>query len=137
MRVRGIELKGNEAKLAVVEKTAQEINHIGVATKKTPLVDSDCCIQVNSFKDTFESFCRDNSIDKVVIKKRQKKGTYAGGVDTFKMEGVIQISNISEVILILPQSIAAINKKHDIKIPGELNKYQHTACLTCIAGEDQ
>jgi hypothetical protein len=105
--------------------------------KKIPLVDGDCCIQVKSFKETFESFCLDNSIDKVIIKKRGKKGEYAGGPDTFKMEGIIQVSNVPNVVLISPQSIAAMQKKHDIEIPVALNKYQHTAFFTCVAGVDK
>jgi len=134
MRICGIELKGNEARLAVVEVTDHRIDHVGLATKKIPLVDGDCSIQVKSFKDTFESFCRENSIDKVVIKKRGKKGEYAGGPDTFKLEGVIQVSNVPEVTLISPQSIAAMQKKNPVDFPDDLNKYQHNAFLTCIAG---
>ena len=114
MRICGVELKGSEARLAVVKKTEEGIQHVGLATKKIPLVDGDSCIQVKSFKETFESFCRDNSIDKVVIKKRGKKGEYAGGADTFKMEGIIQVSNVSEVVLVSPQAIAAMQKKHEI-----------------------
>lgn len=131
MRICGIELKGSEAILAVVETSDHGIELVNSGTKKIPLVDGDCCIQVKSFKDTFESFCRDNAIEKVVIKKRGKKGEYAGGADTFKMEGIIQVSNVQEVILVSPQSIAAKQKKNKIEIPGDLNKYQHSAFLAC------
>lgn len=137
MRICGIELKGSEARLAVVETTEDGIAHISIATRKIPLGDADSCIQVKSFKETFESFCLDNSIEKVVIKKRGKKGEYAGGPDTFKMEGIIQVSNVPEVVLISPQTIAAVQKKHNIDIPEDLNKYQHTAFLTGFAGVDQ
>jgi hypothetical protein len=36
MRICGIELKGSEARLAVVEKTDQGIEHVAIATKKNP-----------------------------------------------------------------------------------------------------
>ncbi|MFQ2546218.1 DUF3010 family protein [Aeromonas caviae] len=133
MRICGIELKGSEAILAVVETSVHGIDLVDIGTKKIPLVDGDCCIQVKSFKETFESFCRDNAIEKVVIKKRGKKGEFAGGADTFKMEGIIQVSNVQEVILVSPQSIAAKQKKNGIEFPAGLNKYQQTAFLTCIA----
>lgn len=137
MRICGIELKGSEARLALVQKTDQGIDHVSIATKKIPLVDGECCVQVKSFKETFESFCRENSVDKVVIKKRGKKGEYAGGADTFKMEGIIQVSDAPNIILISPQSISSMQKKADIEIPDELNKYQHTAYLASIAGADK
>jgi hypothetical protein len=134
MRICGIELKGSEARLAVVIKTEDGFEHVNVATKKIPLGDGECSIQAKSFMDTFESFCRDNSIELVCIKKRGKKGEYAGGPDTFKMEGIIQVSNVPAVKLISPQTISAMQKRGDITIPGELNKYQHSAYLTSIAG---
>lgn len=137
MRICGIELKGSEAILALVEKTEHGVNHVSIATKKIPLVNGECCVQVKSFQETFESFCRDNLVEKVIIKKRGKKGEYAGGADTFKMEGIIQVSDAPNVILISPQSISAMQKKHDIEIPEELNKYQHTAYLASVAGIDK
>ena len=70
----------------------------------------------------------------ICIKKRGKKGEYAGGPDTFKMEVIIQVSNVPEVSLISPQSIAAMQKRKEIAIPDALNKYQHSAYLTGIAG---
>ncbi|PKF81097.1 DUF3010 domain-containing protein [Vibrio sp. vnigr-6D03] len=137
MRICGIELKGSEARLALVQKTAQGIDHVSIATKKIPLVDGECSVQVKSFKETFESFCRENLVDKVVIKKRGKKGEYAGGADTFKMEGIIQVSDAPNVILISPQSISSMQKKADIEIPDQLNKYQHTAYLASVVGADK
>lgn len=134
MKICGVELKGSEARLAVVKKTDKGFEHVDVATKKIPLVDGECSIQAKSFMDTFESFCRDNAIEMICIKKRGKKGEYAGGPDTFKMEGIIQVSNVPEVSLISPQSIAAMQKREEIEIPDELNKYQHSAYLTGIAG---
>ena len=134
MRICGVELKGSEARLAVIRKTEDGVEHVNVATKKIPLGDGECSIQTKSFMDTFESFCRDNTIELVCIKKRGKKGEYAGGPDTFKMEGIIQVSNVPEVMLISPQTISAMQKRENIAIPDELNKYQHSAYLTSIAG---
>ncbi|MDP2505830.1 DUF3010 family protein [Oceanobacter sp. 3_MG-2023] len=134
MKICGIELKGSDARLAVIKKTDQGFEHCDVATKKIPLGDGECSIQAKSFMDTFESFCRDNAIDLICIKKRGKKGEYAGGPDTFKMEGIIQVSNVPAVSLISPQSIAAMQKREEVTIPDELNKYQHSAYLTAITG---
>ncbi|EOK5766262.1 DUF3010 family protein [Vibrio vulnificus] len=137
MKICGIELKGSEAILALIDKNGQDIEHVSIATKKIPLGDGECCVQVKSFKETFESFCRENAVDKIVIKKRGKKGDYAGGADTFKMEGIIQVSDVSNVILISPQSISAMQKKSNIELPAALNKYQHTAFYAGVAGADK
>jgi hypothetical protein len=131
MRVCGIELKGSEAILSLIDKIDENIENIPIAMKKISLGDGESCVQVKSFKETFESFCRENSVDKIVIKKRGKKGDYAGGADTFKMEGIIQVADVPNVILISPQSIAAVQKKTNIEIPDVLNKYQHSILCRC------
>ncbi|WP_217274965.1 DUF3010 family protein [Vibrio coralliilyticus] len=80
MRVCGIELKGSDAILALIDKNGQDIEHVSIATKKIPLGDGECCVQVKSFKETFESFCRENAVDKIVIKiKRKKRRLCRGG----------------------------------------------------------
>jgi hypothetical protein len=134
MRICGVDLKGSDARLAVVDRDDNGFSHIDLSTRKIPLGDGDCNVQVKSFQETFESFCRDNRIDKVHIKKRNKNGKYAGGPDTFKMEGVIQVSSVPEVVLISPQTISATQKRNTVDIPAGLNKYQHAAYLTCLAG---
>lgn len=134
MNICGIELKGSEARLAVINIDGNNISHVDVATKKIPLIDGDCSHQVSSFKDTIESFFREHEIENVFIKKRNKKGEYAGGPDTFKMEGVIQISSAPNVVLVSPQTISAMQKKATIIFPQSLNKYQQIAFLTGLAG---
>ncbi|MNG16639.1 hypothetical protein D3C84_1005730 [compost metagenome] len=73
------------------------------------------------------SFVRENSVDRIVIKKRSKKGEFAGGPTTFKIEGVFQLLENCEVTLLSPQTINAQAKKHNFELPGTLNKYQHEA----------
>jgi len=41
---------------------------------------------------------------------------------------------VSEVVLVAPQFIASMQKKHEIEIPNELNKYQHIAYITSVFG---
>ena len=69
-----------------------------------------------------------------MIKKRAKKGKFAGGPDTFKMEALIQIVANLEVTLVSPQALAAMEKKYTVEIPVTLNKYQHVAYLCGIYG---
>ena len=68
------------------------------------------------------------------IKKRGKKGEYAGGPTTFKIEGILQMLANCDVVLISPQTISAQARKHGFAMPTTLNKYQHDAYSTaCTA----
>jgi hypothetical protein len=134
MKICGIELKASDAILVVLEIDGENVHHLNLETKKIPLGDGECNIQVASFKETIDSFIRDNEIEKIFIKKRGKSGRFAGGPNTFKMEGLIQISTTPEVKLISPQTISAMQKKNNVELPDSLNKYQNDAYLTGITG---
>ncbi len=134
MKLCGIELKGNDAVLVILDITGERATHIDIPTRKIALGDSDNAAQVAVFKDTIERFFKANGITEALIKKRAKKGKFAGGPDTFKMEALIQIVPDVEVTLISPQALAAMEKKNDIALPATLNKYQHVAYLAGIYG---
>ena len=134
MKLCGIELKGNEAVLVVLEITVEGPKHIDIHTRKISMGDGDNAADVTKFKESLESFFKENEISKALIKKRAKKGKFAGGPDSFKMEALIQIVPNLEVTLISPQALAAMEKKNDIVVPITLNKYQHVAYLAGIYG---
>ena len=124
MNICGIEIKGSEAIIAVA---AQDLTHVALATKKIALEDDDEAANVKAFARQVAAFVRDNGITRIAIKKRSKKGEFAGGPTTFKIEGVLQLLDGVEVTLLSPQTINAQNKKHDFALPTTLNKYQHEA----------
>ena len=124
MSICGIEIKGSEAIIAVA---AQDLTHVALATKKIALEDDDEAANVKAFAAQVAAFVRDNGISRIAIKKRSKKGEFAGGPTTFKIEGVFQLLENCDVTLLSPQTINAQNKKHSFELPGTLNKYQHEA----------
>ena len=124
MTLCGIEIKGSEAIIAVA---APDLTHVTMATKKIALEDDDEAANVKAFARQVAAFVRDNGITRIAIKKRSKKGEFAGGPTTFKIEGVLQLLDGVEVTLLSPQTINAQNKKHDFALPATLNKYQHEA----------
>ena len=87
MKICGIEIKGSEAIIAVAT-----------------LDDDDEAANVKVFAAQVASFVRENSIDRIAIKKRSKKGEFAGGPTTFKIEGVFQLLENCEVTLLSPPS---------------------------------
>jgi hypothetical protein len=127
MKVCGIEIKGSEAIIALATLDGQALGHAALATKKIALEDDEDAASVKVFAAQVASFVRENSIDRIAIKKRSKKGEFAGGPTTFKIEGIFQLLDNCEVTLLSPQAINAQAKKHDFELPGTLNKYQHEA----------
>ena len=130
MTLCGIEIKGSEAIIAVA---APDLTHVTMATKKIVLEDDDEAANVKAFASQVAAFVRDNGITRIAIKKRSKKGEFAGGPTTFKIEGVLQLLDGVEVTLLSPQTINAQNKKHDFALPATLNKYQHEAFKTACS----
>ncbi|NMY26889.1 DUF3010 family protein [Pseudomonas sp. WS 5021] len=130
MNICGIEIKGSEAIIAVA---TLDLAHVALATKKIALEDDDEAANVKAFASQVAAFVRDNAITRIAIKKRSKKGEFAGGPTTFKIEGVLQLLDGVEVTLLSPQTINAQNKKHDFALPATLNKYQHEAFKTACS----
>ncbi|WP_434704161.1 DUF3010 family protein [Pseudomonas sp. Z1-12] len=127
MIICGIEIKGSEAIIAVASLDQQALSHVALSTKKIALDDDDDAANVKAFAAQVRTFVTDNGIERIAIKKRSKKGEFAGGPTTFKIEGVFQLLEGCEVTLLSPQTINAQSKKYDFALPATLNKYQHEA----------
>ena len=130
MIICGIEIKGSEA---VASLDNQALTHVALATKKIALDDDDEAANVKAFAAQVKAFVQANGITRIGIKKRSKKGEFAGGPTTFKIEGVFQLLEGVEVTLLSPQTINAQYKKHTFDLPATLNKYQHEAYKTACS----
>jgi hypothetical protein len=128
MRVCGIELKANNLFLAVVEDN----EYLDLPIKKIVLKDDEKQEDIREFCNEFLLFLEKYAIDKINIKKRSKKGTFAGGAVSFKMEALIQLNPKCNVELISTQFISKFEKNNEIKIPNKLNKYQINAYKCAI-----
>ena len=91
MTICGIEIKGSEAIIAVAFLDNQALTHVALATKKIALEDDDEAANVKAFAAQVKAFVQANAITRIAIKKRSKKGEFAGGPTTFKIEGVFQL----------------------------------------------
>lgn len=133
MSICGIEIKGSEAIFAIATLQDGAPHHQANACKKIALDDDDEAAHVKAFATQVAAFVRDNGITRIAIKKRSKKGEFAGGPTTFKIEGVFQLLDGCEVTLLSPQTINAQVKKHNLDLPATLNKYQHEAYKTACS----
>ncbi|MCG6573247.1 DUF3010 family protein [Pseudomonas sp. AF32] len=133
MIICGIEIKGSEAIIAVASLDQQGLSHVALNTKKITLDDDDETANVKAFATQVRAFVGQNGIERIAIKKRSKKGEFAGGPTTFKIEGIFQLLEGCDVTLLSPQTINAQYKKHDFVLPATLNKYQHEAYKAACA----
>jgi len=127
MNICGVEIKGSEAIFAVATRASGAPEHLPLATKKIALEDDDEAANVKAFARQISTFIHENAITHIAIKKRSKKGEFAGGPTTFKIETIFQLLDDCDVVLLSPQTINAQMKKHTFDLPAGLNKYQHEA----------
>ena len=109
------------------------LEHVAVATKKIALDDDEDAASVKAFAANLAAFVKAQGISRIVIKKRSKKGEFAGGLTTFKIEGILQLLDDCDVQLLSPQTLNAQFKKHAFELPATLNKYQHEAFKAACA----
>ncbi|NOQ67480.1 MAG: DUF3010 family protein [Desulfobacterales bacterium] len=124
MRVCGVELKASDAIILVIDGTKENFGIIDTGIKKITLGDTNNAEDVQTFKETFDSFVKNHNIDKIGIKKRNTKGQFAGGAISFKIEGIIQLSKDATVKLIAPASISSTIKKEPPPAASQLFSYQ-------------
>lgn len=127
MNICGVEIKGSEAIFAVATRASGALEHLPLAIKKIALEEDDEAANVKAFARQIATFVRENAIAHIAIKKRSKKGEFAGGPTTFKIETIFQLLEDCEVVLLSPQTINAQMIKHNFELPAALNKYQHEA----------
>lgn len=132
MIICGIELKSNNTIVSVIEYIDEEINFIETKTKKIVLENDEDISPILKYKKELESFFSEHKIEKIAIKKRAKKGTFAGGAVTFKSEAIIQLNSICEVHFVTSQAITKYTKTNELSLPQELNKYQEQAYLSSL-----
>lgn len=128
-RICGIELKSSEAILTVIDCKDGKEAFVDLDTKKISIEDDELTASIKSFYDDFKNFVRDNHIDTVVIKKRPKNGKMAGGAISFKLEALIQLNEITKIIFVSGQGIAAAAKRQPFDIPDGLKKYQENSFM--------
>lgn len=134
MKVCGIELKSNYTVLTLVDYESDDIiDYIDLKIKKIILENDEDKNSLLKYVDEINTFFNNNKVEKILIKKRSKKGAFSGGAISFKMEGLIQQYPNASVNLITSQSISSYEKKNCVSFPKELKKYQEQSFLTILS----
>ena len=136
MKICGVDLAANDAIVVVLDGTRASWKVVDSELRKVSLLDDEDAGQVRVFQNAVIAIVKRHGVDRIVIKKRGKKGKFAGGPISFKMEGVIQLIDICEVALLSPQTIATVSKMNLNVVPAQLKQYQRDAFFTALAGLD-
>ena len=136
MKICGIDFAAHDAIVVVLDGTRASWKVVDSEQRKISLLDDEDAGKVRAFQKAVSSMVKQHGIDRIVIKKRGKKGKFAGGPVSFKMEGVIQLIDTCEVVLLSPQTIATVSKLYLNAVPAELKQYQRDAFFTALAGLD-
>jgi len=132
MKYCGIELKSNEARIASIETDkAGQYTFISTSTKKIKLADSKSQEATRDFRAAFESFFQENNFQRIGIKERMRKGKFAGGADSFKMEGILQ--TLDYPIEVLHTATIKAKIKDKTLNMAELNSYQEEALKVALS----
>ena len=134
MKICGIDLASHDAIVVVLDGTRGEWKVVDSDVRKVSLLDDEDAGQVRVFQKAVSSLVKHHAVRRIVIKERGKKGKFAGGPVSFKMEGVIQLIDTCEVVLLSPQTITTVSKKYIRAVPAELKQYQSGAFFTALAG---
>ena len=123
----GLEMAASEVRLVVLEGTKIKFIHVNIEPRKLLLSDDENTEEIRAFRDSLYAFFRENRVEQVVIKKRNKKGEFAGGPVGFKMEAITQLYSDGDVALLTPQLITAAIKRTQPVMPTSLRAYQKNA----------
>jgi len=129
----GIEMASSEARLVLLDGNKSIFQHIDVEPRKLKIADDENADEVRAFRDSLYIFFRENKVELIAIKKRGKKGDYAGGPIGFKLEAIVQLYEKCPIVLIAPATISARIKKQTTGTPATLKKYQYSAFQTAFS----
>jgi hypothetical protein len=136
MRVCGIELKGNEAIICMMELSNGLYSLIETRATKLSIQEATDSEQLKKFQFDFAKLMQDYKIDHVVIKERLTKGKFAGGAVGFKLEAAIQLIADLPTSLLGGSKIKEIIKQSQLDIDYrdmDLKQFQEAAFMAALA----
>ncbi len=132
MIVCGMEMAASESRLVLLSGKKSDFCHIDVKPRKLKIADDETAENIRAFRDSLFAFLCKNNVVMVAIKKRGKKGEYAGGPVGFKLEAIAQLYEECPVNLIAARTITVNINRHAPQIPDTLLKYQYAAFQTAF-----
>ncbi|MCL1077842.1 DUF3010 family protein [Parashewanella spongiae] len=91
MRVCGVELKGSEAIICLLNYDGEAFNVPECRQRVFTVSNSSEAENIRDFHFAFDKLMEDYKVDEIVIIERFQKGKFAGGATGFKLEAAIQL----------------------------------------------
>lgn len=132
MKVIGIAIDKNKAVFYVLEKKSDEtlINLTGDFRFITLKNDTDNSV-VRNFQSTIFSYFDDIQPDRIAILTRQTKGRFKSAPLSFKIEGLIQCYEETDIEFVSPHKILSFFKKNEFMLDLE-HEYQEKAAKLAV-----
>lgn len=128
MTICGVDIKGKEAILAIVQLDSEgDIKYVDCATKRLALTDHESAASLEALIKAIKAFANEQKIEEFIIKSRKASGQMAAGGITFKIEALFQISG-TPFSFVSPPTLTAFSKKSNAAaLPESVNQYQADA----------
>jgi hypothetical protein len=136
MRICGVEIKGSEAVIALLELKDGLFLVPDCRARKVAIDLPDTSENIQAFQFAFKQLMKDYHVDQVVIKSRPTKGKFAGGAVGFKIEAAIQLIEGLESLVFPSQEINASIKRTPLQVLARdagLKQFQELAYNTAYA----
>ncbi|MFB9886987.1 DUF3010 family protein [Balneatrix alpica] len=132
MRVCGVELKGNEAVVAMVALDRGLYHWLPCRTNKFTLRVDNQVDEIRKFQYAFSKLLHDYQIEQVVVLERPHKGRFMGSAMSFKLEAAIQLIKEVPTALISHADVNNFVDEHPLPEVG-LKAFQRQAFLSAYA----
>ncbi|MGB1238917.1 MAG: DUF3010 family protein [Pseudomonadales bacterium] len=135
MRICGVELKGAEAILCLLDYEQGAFNVATCRQRVIAVSNSESAQAMHDFRFAFDKLAEDYKIDQVVILERPQKGKFAGSATSFKLEACLQLSALA-VSSLSSVDIKEMYKRNPLNVKPEdlgLKKFQAQAFAVAYA----
>lgn len=136
MRVCGVELKGNDAVICLMELEQGLYSLPDCRVRKLSISDSTNREQLTRFQFDFKKLMQDYKVEYIVVRERMTKGKFAGGATSFKLEAAIQLLNDIDVTLLSTTAAKETLKQSNVVLNFKdtgLKQFQELAFMTAFA----
>ena len=136
MRVCGVELKGNDAIICILDMSDGLCDIPDCRVRLLTLSDVTSGPELVDFLFAFTKLMEDYKVDKVVVRERHTKGKFAGSAASFKMEAAMQLAEDLEVEIMSAAEIKESLSHNALTIPFAstgLKVFQELAFTTAFA----
>lgn len=137
MRILGIELKGNDTNLCIMEYKDDLFTLPDCRVRKFSLRKHPTTDEIRKFHTDFIKLAEDYKVTHVMIKERPISGKFSGGPVGFKMETAIQLATNLDVELISPANMKLIIGRNPLFVSFKetgLKVFQQAAFEIAFAG---